>query len=134
MARYVIDVPALLRIVDGDEQLDPAHQLVAPSSLRSEALQILLDEVRQERRTEQSARQAHERITELKMRLLGDRRSRGTAWRIAREQGWATLGPAEYVAVTRLQADGLVAMDPDLATKAADLVPVVPFEALLREK
>lgn len=39
------------------------------------------------------------------MRLLGDRVSRRTAWEIAREQGWETTYGAEYVAVTRLQAD-----------------------------
>jgi hypothetical protein len=37
---------------------------------------------------EDLALQHHERLTELKMRLLGDRVSRRTAWKVAREQGW----------------------------------------------
>ena len=64
------------------------------------------------------------------MRLLGDRVSRRTAWKIAREQGWATTLDAEYLAVTRLQADALVTIDPKLAAKARDVVPVAPLAAL----
>jgi predicted nucleic acid-binding protein len=73
---------------------------------------------------------AHERMTELKVRLLGDRVSRRTAWKIAREHGWSTLRDAEYLAVTRLQADALVTVDADLAARAANIVPVVAVAAL----
>ena len=65
------------------------------------------------------------------MRLLGDRVSRRTAWRIAREQDWETTTDAEYVAVTRLQADALVTVDPAMAARCAGLVPLAPFAALL---
>jgi hypothetical protein len=41
---------------------------------------------------------------------------------------------AEYLAITRLQADALVTVDPDLTAKAAGLVPVAPFEALLAQR
>ena len=68
--------------------------------------------------TEEVALQRHERLTELKMRLLGDRVSRRVAWKIAREQGWETIYDAEYLAITRLQADALVTVDPALAAKA----------------
>jgi predicted nucleic acid-binding protein len=131
MARYVIDAPTLVHVVDGGLRVDPDVKLVAPNSIRSEALGLLLRDVREGRRTEQQALQAHERITELKMRLLGDRVSRGTAWRIARERGWDTLRDAEYLAMTRLQADALVTVDADLAAKARDVVPVAPLAALL---
>ena len=67
------------------------------------------------------------------MRLLGDRVSRGTAWKIAHEQGWETTYDAEYLAVTRLQADALVTVDPELATKAKDVVPLAHFEALVAD-
>ena len=131
MARYVIDAPTLLHVVDGGLPVDPAHQLVAPNGIRSEALQLLLGEVGRGERTEKAALAAHTRFTELKMRLLGDRVSRGTAWRIAREHGWDTLRDAEYLAVAKLQADALVTVDPALAAKAADIVPLAPLEALL---
>ena len=80
--------------------------------------------------TEDLALQHHERVTELKMRLLGDRVSRRTAWKIAREQGWETTYDAEYLAVTKLQADALVTIDPALVIKAKDVVPLAPLEAL----
>jgi predicted nucleic acid-binding protein len=131
MARYVIDAPTLLHLLDRDLAVDPGHQLVAPGSIRSEALGLLLRDVRRGQRTEQEALRTHERVTERKMRLLGDRASRGTAWRIAREHDWETLRDAEYLAVTRLQADALVTVDPGLAAKAADVVPLAPLEALL---
>ncbi len=67
------------------------------------------------------------------MRLLGDRVSRRTAWRIARQRGWETLRDAEYLAITQLQADALVTVDPDLAAKAAGVVPVAPLHVLLDE-
>ena len=130
VTRYVIDAPTLLHVLDQGLSVDPSHQLVAPNSIRAEALQLLLDDVRAGRRTEKAALTTHERVTELKMRLLGDRVSRGTAWRIAREQDWDTLRDAEYLAVTRLQADALVTVDPDLAAKARGIVDVVPVAAL----
>lgn len=132
MTRYVIDAPTLLHIVDNELPVDPQHQLVAPNSIRSEVLQTLLREVRQGKRPEKSALQLHERITELKLRLLGDRVSRGTAWKLAREHDWDSLRAAEYLAVARLQADALVTIDPELAAKAESVVPTASLQALLR--
>ena len=131
MARYVIDAPTLLHLVESDLDVDASHQLVAPNSIRSEALHLLLLGVRRGERTEEAALEIHERMTEVKMRLLGDRVSRRTAWRIARQRDWDTLRDAEYLAVTRLQADALVTVDPELAAKAGDDVPVAPLGALL---
>jgi predicted nucleic acid-binding protein len=131
VARYVIDAVTLLHVVDGGLGIDPGHRLVAPNSIRSQALQLLLRDVQRGKRTDKAALATHERITELKMRLLGDRVSRTLAWRIAREHDWATLHDAEYLAITRLQADALVTVDPDLAAKAEGFVPVAPLPALL---
>ncbi|MBV9293556.1 MAG: hypothetical protein JO222_13995 [Frankiales bacterium] len=130
MARYVIDPPTLLQIVTGGRQVDDSHQLVAVNSIRSDVLQLLLEEVRRGERTDRSALEVHEQITELKMRLLGDRGSRGMAWRIAREHGWDSLREAEYLAVTKLQADAFVTVDRDLAKRAKAIVPVEPIKAL----
>jgi predicted nucleic acid-binding protein len=130
MTRYVIDALTLLHLVDHEVGVHPDHQLVAPSSIRSEALQLLLDDVRRGRRTEKDARRDHDRMTERKMRLLGDRVSRWVAWQIAAEHDWAALRDAEYLAVARLQADALVTVDPDLAAKAAGVVPVKSVEVL----
>ena len=65
------------------------------------------------------------------MRLLGDRVSRRTAWRIAREQGWEVIGGAEYIAVTLLQADALIALDESLARRANGIVPLASPDALV---
>ena len=131
MTRYVIDAPTLLHLVDNELRIDPSVQLVGPSSIRSEALQVLLRDVSEGRRTETAALLTHERVTEVKMRLLGDRVSRGTAWRIARQRGWDTLRDAEYLAITRLQADALVTVDPAMAAKAEGTVQVATLGDLL---
>ena len=131
MARYVIDAPTLLYLVDAELHVDPGHHLVAPNSIRSEALELLLHDVRAGKRTEAAAMRVHERITELKMRLLGDRVSRRAAWQVARQHDWDTLRDAEYIAITRLQADGLVTVDPSLAAMARDLVAVAAIDDLL---
>lgn len=104
MARFVIDPQTLLEIADSRLSVSANHRLVAPSSIRSQALELLLQRVRSGDFSERKALDLHERITEVKMRLLGDRVSRRTAWRIAREQDWNTLHDAEYLAVAKLQA------------------------------
>jgi predicted nucleic acid-binding protein len=131
MARYVIDAPTLLHLVDTGLPVDPGHQLVAPNSIRSEALELLLRDVRAGKRSEAAALAAHERMTEMKMRLLGDRVSRRAAWQIARQHDWDTLRDAEYLAVTRLQADALITVDANLAAIARDRVPVAAVGDLL---
>jgi predicted nucleic acid-binding protein len=130
MARYVIDAPTLLHLVAAGVKVSPEHQIVAPNLIRSQALSLLLASVRRGDISEEVALERHERLTEMKMRLLGDRVSRRTAWKIAQEQGWETTFDAEYVAVTKLQADALVTIDPALATKANHIVPLAPLAAV----
>ena len=112
MTRFVIDAPTLLHLVANNVQISPGPQIVAPNLIRSQALSLLLEAVRHGDLTEDLALQHHERLTELKVRLLGDRVSRRTAWRIARDHDWETTYDAEYVAVAKLQADALVTSPP----------------------
>ena len=133
MARYVIDAPTLLHLVADGATIDPTHQLVAPNAIRSDALQLLLREVQQEARSVKEALQLHERMTELKIRTLGDRVSRRTAWDIALERDWDTLRDAEYLAVTKLRADALITVDPELAAKADGVVPLADLRDLLSD-
>jgi predicted nucleic acid-binding protein len=130
MARYVVDARALLQIASTGVRISSDHQLVAPSSVRSESLSLLYDQVRRGEITEDEALRLHERLTEVKIRLLGDRVSRRTAWRIAREHGWDAIGGAEYLAVTLLQADALIALDESLAGRAKGIVPLMSLDAL----
>lgn len=130
MARYVIDAPTLLHIVEGAIVADLAHQLVAPASVRSQALDLLLRRVNTGELVEREALRRHEGLTEIKLRLLNDRVSRRAAWNLARTHGWPTLRDAEYLALVRLQADALVTVDERLAALAAGIVEVRPVTAL----
>jgi predicted nucleic acid-binding protein len=130
MARYVVDARALLLIASTGVRIHPDHQLVAPNSVRSEALSLLYDQVRRGELKEDEALRLHERLTEVKMLLLGDRVSRRTAWRIARDHGWDVIGDTEYIAVTLLQADALIALDESLARTANGIVALASPHAL----
>jgi len=133
MTRFGIDPPTFLRLARSGRAPYESHQLVAPNSLRSKAFELLLPEVDCGDIAEREAFEIHERLTELKVRLLGDRTSRRTAWNFAREFGWPTLVDAEHLAVTRLQADALVTIDSDLAAKASGVVPLASFDDLFGE-
>ena len=130
MTRYVIDAAAAIEIARGQVEVAAGHSLVAPSLLRSQVLSILYRAVRAGEVSVKEGKVLLDRVTELKIRLLGDRVSRGTAWRIAEELGWDDTPDAEYLAVTRLQADALIALDPDLALRAAGVVPLATIDAL----
>lgn len=131
MTRYVIDAATLLHLIEAETQIDSRHQLVAPNLIRSEVLVLLLRAVRSGRLSDDVASRQLDKVAEVRMRLLGDRVSRRTAWRLAREQGWDTTSLAEYLAVTRLQADAFVTVDPAVAAVAAGLVPVAPVDELV---
>ena len=64
------------------------------------------------------------------MRLLGDAVLRKVAWELADQLGAASTYDAEYIALTRLQADALIALDDGLARSAEGLVELAPIEAL----
>jgi predicted nucleic acid-binding protein len=130
MTRYGIDAATLLHLVTSGARVSPHHQIVAPNLIRSQALALLFEAARDGRMTEEAALRHHESITELKMRLLGDRVSRRTAWRIARELGWPTTYDAEYLAVAQLQADAFVTVDQEMAARAKDVVPLAGLDAL----
>ena len=130
MTRYVIDAPTLVHIVTEQLPISPEHQLVAPHAIRSQALTLLLGQVRRGELSEKDALELHTRLTELKIRVLGDRVSRATAFKIANEQHWDTTFDAEYLAVTKLQADAFVTVDPEMAKKAEGIVPLAPIGAL----
>ena len=130
MTRFVIDAPTLLHLVAERVPVAPAHQLVAPQLLRSQALALLFDAVRRGELTEEEALDRHDEMTRVKVRLLGDRVSRRVAWQIAREHGLDSTAEAEYLAVTRLQADVFVSVDPDARQRADGIVPVGTVDQL----
>lgn len=129
MTRFGIDAPTLLHLVASDVVVSREHQLVAPQTLRSQALALLFDAVARGELAEQEALRRHEVLTGIKVRLLGDRVSRRVAWRIARERGLSTVD-AEYLAVTRLQADLFVSVDPAARARADGVVPLGSLDQL----
>lgn len=133
MTRFAIDPETFVLVARSTREIADSHQLVAPNSLRTRALELLLPEVRAGQLDDRTALQVHERLTEIKVRLLGDRVSRRVAWELANENGWDDLGDSEYIAVARLQADALVTINPSLAAKADGLVPLASVEDLFRQ-
>ena len=130
VTRFGIDAPTFLRLARGDRRPHPSHQLVAANSLRSRAVDLLLQEVRAGQITDDEALRIHEQMTELKVRLLGDRVSRRVAWGHARRSDSTDLASAEDLAVTELQADMLLTIDPQLRAMASGVVPLADFEDL----
>lgn len=133
MARFAIGPRTLIHLAGGRHEVSADHQLVAPNSIRSLALDLLLEKVRNGELSEKAAMELHERMTETKMRLLGDRVSRRTAWQLALEHGWPTVHVAEYIAVAILQADALVAEDLELASRAVGIVQLANLTDLLAD-
>jgi predicted nucleic acid-binding protein len=126
----VIDAPTLVYVVANQVAVSIEHQIVAPSLIRSQALDLLLAAVRRGDVTEDDALEQHERFTQFKMRVLGDRMSRRMAWKIAQQNGWDTTLDAEYLAVCKLQADAFITIDEHLAVRAAGIVSLAPLSAL----
>lgn len=132
MTRYAIDAGVAVRLVEQDASVPARHQLVGPNLLRSQSLAALYRSVRAGERSQREGLVLLDRLATMRIRLLGDRVSRQTAWRIAAELGWDDPSPAEYLAVATLQADALVTADPLLVHGAQGRVEVVDAAVLLR--
>jgi predicted nucleic acid-binding protein len=130
VTRFVVDCETLLRIAAGEIDVAGEHKLVAPTLVRSQALSALFEAAR---RGEISTADGIERVTRinsLKVRFLGDKVLQRQAWKVAEQLGWETTYDAEYVALTKLQADALVTSDENLARAVSGLVETATIEAL----
>lgn len=135
MTRYVIGPDVALELARLRPQLPARHRLLAPTLLRSQVLAALYQQVRAGTLAQAEADQRLDAIRALPLplplRLLGDRVLQRQAWRIAQELDWPDTFVAEFLALTRLQADALVLRDAQLAAVARRIVPVAPFDELL---
>jgi predicted nucleic acid-binding protein len=131
VTRFAIDTLTALRLVREGIVVSEAHQLVAPNVLRSRVLSHLYREARHGTLSREAAHEQLDRLTSMRVRLLGDRVSRAVAWKIAEQLDWDDTANAEFVAVAQLQADVLVTLDADLARRVEGIVTIAPFEALL---
>lgn len=130
MTRFAIDDLTALRLIQEDVPLAEGHQLVAPNVLRSQVLSHLYRAVRRGELSRDEARAQLDRLSSLRVRLLGDRVSRAVAWEIADQLDWDDTRVAEFVAIAKLQADAFVTLDPELARHVEGVVAVAPFDAL----
>jgi predicted nucleic acid-binding protein len=130
LTRYVIGADVALRLAEDETVVADEHQLLAPTLLRSQMLSLLYRAVRQGELTKRDADRRLDYVRALRIRLLGDRVLQRVAWRVADELGWPDTLDAEYVALTQLQADAFVTLDPALADAVKGLVTTAPFEAL----
>ena len=64
-------------------------------------------------------------------RFVVDAVLRRRAWQIADRLGWPSTYDAEYVALTLLQADAFVTMDPMLARSVEGIVVVASIDDLV---
>ena len=130
MTRYVITPDVAVHLARSRAVIPGEHQLLAPTLLRSQLLSLLFQAVRRGELTSGSAHRQLDHVRGLRIRLLGDRVLQSVAWGIADELGWPDTFDAEYVALTRLQADALVTLDERLAAGVRHLVTLAAVEAL----
>jgi predicted nucleic acid-binding protein len=130
LTRFVVDCGVVLHLVSEEIEVPAEHELLAPTLLRSQTLSALHEAVHRGELTEADALERLARIQALPIRLLGDAVLRRNAWQIADRLGWAETYDAEYVALTRLQADALVTLDAELARRVEGIVPTATIEAL----
>ena len=130
MTRFVVDCGVVLELAQEDFELPAGHELLAPTLLRSQTLSRLHEAVQAGELDPEVARERIARVSALPIRLLGDAVLRRRAWEVADQLGWAETYDAEYIALTHLQADAFVTLDPELARTVEDVVPTATIDAL----
>lgn len=130
MTRFVVHASAVLRLAGEGIEVADAHELLAPTLLRSQTLSALHEAVQRGEFTAEVARDRLTRIGRMPIRLLGDAVLRRRAWDLADQLGWASTYDAEYVALTQLQADAFVTLDAALARSVEGIVATASIDAL----
>jgi predicted nucleic acid-binding protein len=130
MTRFVVDAGAVLHLVSAGCEVGAGHQLLAPTLLRSQVLSALHEAVQRGDLPADVARDRLRRVGKMPIRLLGDAVLRGRAWEVADRLGWASTYHAEYIALTQLQADAFVTLDPELARSVQGLVATASIDDL----
>ena len=130
MTRFVVHASAVLRLAGEGIEVADAHELLAPTLLRSQTLSALHEAVQRGEFTAKVARDRLTRIGRMPIRLLGDAVLRRRAWDLADQLGWASTYDADYVALTQLQADAFVTLDAALARSVEGIVATASIDAL----
>jgi predicted nucleic acid-binding protein len=130
MTRFVVDAGAVLHLASEEVEVADAHELLAPTLLRSQTLSALHEAVHRGEIPPDVARDRLTRIGRMPIRLLGDAVLRRRAWEVADQLGWAATYNAEYVALTQLQADAFITLDAELARSVKGIVATASIDAL----
>jgi predicted nucleic acid-binding protein len=130
MTKFVVDASAVIHLVTAEIEVSGAHELLAPTLLRSQVLSLLHEAVQRGEVSSGEARERLRRIGQMPIRLLGDAVLRRRAWEVADRLGWASTYNAEYVALTQLQAEALITMDAELARSVEGIVKTASIDAL----
>jgi predicted nucleic acid-binding protein len=130
MPKYVIGPDVALRLAHYEAVIPDKHQVLAPTLLRSQLLTLFYQAVRSGEMTKKDAERQLNYVRGLRIRLLGDRVLQDVAWKVADQLGWPDTFAAEYVALTKLQADAFITLDAELADAVKSLVTIAPIEAL----
>lgn len=132
MRRFVVGPDVALELARRRASIPADHRLLAPTLLRSQVLALLYGAARLGGLTWKDADKQLEYLRKLNIRLLGDRALQHEAWKIAERFGWGDTFVAEYVALTKLQADALLVGEPGLRGELGKVVPVATIVDLLR--
>jgi predicted nucleic acid-binding protein len=130
MTRFVVDCGVVLQLATEEIEVRAEHELLAPTLLRSQTLSTLHEAVHRGEIEPDVALDRLTRIGAMPIRLLGDAVLRRNAWKFADQLGWAETYDAEYVALTKLQADAFVTLDAELARRVEGIVLTVTIDAL----
>lgn len=130
MTKYVIGPDVAIHLAHAEAVIRDEHQILAPTLIRSQMLSLLYQAVHRGELTRNNAERRLNYVRGLRIRLLGDRVLQNLAWKVADQFGWPDTFDAEYVALTRLQADAFITLNRQLARAVQDLVTVAPVTAL----
>jgi predicted nucleic acid-binding protein len=131
MTRFVIGPDVALHLAQLEAVVPTKHQLLAPTLIRSQVLAELYGRVRRGELDRKTAERQLDHLRALRLRLLGDRVLQGRAWEVAGQLGWPDTFVAEYIALTQLQADTFVCMDPALSRAVSGIVKVASIDDLM---
>jgi predicted nucleic acid-binding protein len=130
MTRFVVDPSAVLHLATSEWKVAASHRLLAPTVLRSQTLSLLHEAVHRAEIEPAEGQRRLALVGRLKIRYLGDAVLRRRAWDIAERLGLGPTYDAEYLALTQLQGEALVTLDPRLARLAEGIVELAPIESL----
>lgn len=130
MTSFVIDAGVGLYLVSEGIEIDPRHEILAPTLFRSQTLALAHESAARGEIPATVALERLEKLWQMKIRLLGDAVLRRLAWKIADQLAWVSTYDAAYLALPHRQGHAFVTLDPDLARGAKDIVAVASVNDL----